>query len=104
MSYDSSVEFFPLRIAVRTCKSIIPDLASVKAGQITPAQALDDCVRSRISKYIAEPCKESCAISQEDMERLVAPNLLKSGFPACVLEVMIVPRARFFFKTSLNFF
>lgn len=103
MSYNSSGDFFLCRIAVRTCKTIVPDLANVKAGQTSPAQALDDCVRSRISKYIAEPCKESCAISQEDMERLVAPNLLKSEFPACVLDVMIVPRARFF-KTSLNFF
>jgi hypothetical protein len=103
MSYNSSGEYFLPRIAVRTCKTIVPDLASVKAGRTTPAQALDDCVRSRISKYIAEPCKESCALSKEDMERLVAPSLLESRFPACVLDVMMVPRARFFNK-SLNFF
>lgn len=81
------------RIAVRTCKSIVPNLPSVKAGTITPAQALDECVKSRISNYISEPCKEACAVSPEDMERLLAPGVRKAELSAVAVMALCLSRA-----------
>jgi hypothetical protein len=48
------------RFDVRSCKAIAPTLPQVVSKQISQAAALDDCVKSRIAKYVSEPCKNDC--------------------------------------------